>query len=132
MSDNQAEAATEANEQAVQYFIQVRDQKVEIGVPDGTQLAVMRMTAGRLGRMNPETVSGEEAVRAMEKVIRIVTSLPKDREDREWIENMLLDGEMGLVEASNLMEAATKEWSKTGNRATKRAARSRKATAAKS
>lgn len=104
-----------------EYFVDIRDQKVQIKEAAPEQLAMMRITANRLARLNEKTVSGDEALRAFEKAIQIVTSLPVDRSDRDWLEDLLLTGEMDLGEANLIMEAAAEEWvAKGGNRAERR------------
>lgn len=108
------------------HFIQVRGQEIEIGPSEPTQLAMMRLTANRLSRLDPDNTSNEEALRVYEKVIQIVTSILVNRDDRDWIEDLLLQKEMKLDEATGIMEQATAEWGKDGNREQRRAKASRK------
>jgi hypothetical protein len=108
------------------HFIQVRGQEIEIGPSEPTQLAMMRLTANRLARLDPANTSNEEALRVYEKVIQIVTSILVNRDDRDWIEDLLLQKEMNLEEATEVMEQATAEWGKAGNREQRRAKASRK------
>jgi hypothetical protein len=124
---------TETPEAEKKYFIEVRGQKVEIGRSTPEQLAMMRVTGNRLARLNPDTMTSEDVIRAYEKVIQVVTSLPVDLKDREWFEDLLVSKEMELEEASDVMDKASQAWAEGGNRAERRAAKAtrRRPTAAR-
>lgn len=116
----QAEVPAEETEPK-KHFVVVRGNKVEIGGSDPTQLAMIRLTANRLARLDPNNTSPDEAVRTYEKVIQIVTSLMVSREDRDWVEDLLMSKAMSLDEATEIMSQAAEEWAKDGNREQRRA-----------
>lgn len=115
------------------FFLEIRGNQVEIGGSDPTQLAMIRLTANRLARLDSNNTSPDEAVRFYEKVIQIVTSLMVNRDDRDWVEDLLMRKEMGLDEATTIMSQAAEEWSKGANREQRRAKKAtrKKATAGK-
>lgn len=115
------------------YFLTIRGNQVEIGGSDPTQLAMIRLTANRLSRLDPNNTSNDEAIRVYEKVIQIVTSIMVDRADRDWVEDLLIRKEMDLEEATQIMSQAAEEWAKDGNREQRRAKKAtrKKATAGK-
>lgn len=134
MTDEKLTPATGSDDapEKVEYFVDVRDQRIQIGEPAPEQLAMMRITANRLARLNENSVSGDDAIRAFEKAIQVVTSLPINRSDRDWLEDLLLTREMDLEEANGIMEAAAEEWvAKGGNRSERRKAKATRKTAAK-
>lgn len=116
------------------HFLTIRGNQVEIGGSDPTQLAMIRLTANRLSRLDPNNTSNDEAIRVYEKVIQIVTSIMVDRADRDWVEDLLIRKEMGLEEATQIMSQAAEEWAGEGNREQRRAKKTatrKKATAGK-
>jgi hypothetical protein len=115
-----AEAETDTEDK---FFIEVRGQKVEISRSSPEQLAMMRITGNRLARLNPDTITPDEVIRAYEKVVQVVTALPVSREDRDWFEDLLVSKEMDLDEASKVMDLAAQAWAAAGNRETRRAAK---------
>jgi len=117
-----AEAAAQ-DEDSKKYIIEVRGQQVEISRSSPEQLAMMRITGNRLARLNPETITPEEVIRAYEKVVQVVTALPVKREDRDWFEDLLVSKEMDLDEASEVMDRAAEVWAADGNREQRRSAK---------
>lgn len=116
------------------YVIEVRGQQIEISRSSPEQLAMIRITGNRLARLDPETMTSEDVIRAYEKVIQVMTSLPVKREDREWFEDLLVSKEMNLDEASDVMDRAATAWAAGGNREERRSAKKvarRKAAASK-
>ena len=115
------------------HYLEIRGNQVEIGGSDPTQLAMIRLTANRLSRLDPNNTSNEEAVRVYEKVIQIITSIMVERDDRDWVEDLLIRKEMDLEEATQIMGRAAEEWAGEGNREQRRAKKAsrKKATAGK-
>lgn len=132
MTEENPEVAADETEPK-KFFIELRGQKIEIGASSPSQLAMMRLTANRMSRLDPNNTSQEEAFRVYEKAIQIVTSIIVDRDDRDWVEDLLITREMDLEEASQVMDLASEEWAKDGNRAERRAKKTtrKKATAGK-
>lgn len=115
------------------HFLTIRGNQVEISGSDPTQLAMIRLTANRLARLDSNNTSPDEAVRVYEKIIQIVTSIMVNRDDRDWVEDLLMRKEMDLEEATTIMSQAAEEWAKDGNREQRRAKKvtRKKATAGK-
>ena len=121
----------EAETEPKKHFLTIRGNEVEIGGSDAGQLAMIRLTANRLARLDPNNTTPDQAVRVYEKVIQIVTSLMVNREDRDWVEDLLITKEMDLEEATVIMSQAAEEWANEGNREQRRAKKtSRKKAAA--
>lgn len=125
MTEEKPEAPAPATEAAEEkYFIEVRGQKVEISRSSPEQLAMMRITGNRLSRLDPNTITPEEVVRAYEKVVQVVIALPVKREDRDWFEDLMVSKDMDLEEASQVMDRAAEAWAAGNNREQRRAVKS--------
>lgn len=123
MTEEKPEAPAAETPAEEKFHIEFRGQKVEIGRSSPEQLAMLRITANRLARLNPETITSDEVIRAYEKVVQVVTALPVSREDRDWFEDLLMSKEMTLDEASEVMDRAAQAWAAAGNREERRAAK---------
>lgn len=132
MTEETPEQATEETAPP-KFFLEIRGNQVEIGGSDPTQLAMIRLTANRLARLDSNNTTPDEAVRVYQKVIQIVTSIMVSQDDRDWVEDLLMRKEMDLEEATTIMSQAAEEWAKDGNRAQRRAKKvtRKKATAGK-
>lgn len=125
--------AGQAEGAETEHYVTVRGQRCRIGASSGEQLALMRMTARRLSRVDPDNITADQAIRMYEKAVQTVTTLLVDRDDRDWLEDLLLSREMELEEAMGVMTEALESWTQArGNRAEKRAATRKKAAAKKS
>lgn len=124
MTEKNTPTIDEAGEvvEPVRYFVEVQGRRIELGTPDATQLATMRLVASRLSRMDAATASGEQVVRALQKMIQLVTVLPRDPEDGDWLEDLLIRRAMGIDEASQFVTDAALAWEQGGNREQRRAA----------
>lgn len=132
MTEEKPEQAPEEME-LKKYYLTIRGNQVEIGGSNPTQLAMMRLMANRLARLDSNNTTPDEAVRVYEKIIQIVTGIMVNRDDRDWVEDLLISKEMDLEEATEIMSRATEEWAKDGNREERRTKKTtrKKATAGK-
>lgn len=102
-----------------------RDLRVRL--PSEEQLTMYRRVSrefvalGKSGRAKNMPI--EEALKYLDRAVRTVQSVLADDDDREWIEDQLMDGKLKLVECSELMQEAFRRLAEQhGTRQERRAA----------
>lgn len=107
-----------------------KDRSVEVMLPTQEQLTMYRRLSREfqaLGRDgNADRLSLDEALRQLDRAVRLVQSVLASDDDKEWIEDQLLEGKLTLMECTELLQEAFRRLHKanteTGNRQQRRAA----------
>lgn len=88
------------------------DRTIIVALPSLEQLAVMRMfsnefaTMERKAKTAGKNLPADGMIRMSSRAISIVKSVMADPDDKEWIADLLLDGEVKLVDVIPLIQAA--------------------------
>lgn len=103
-----------------------RGRMILVKMPTLEQLTIFRRLADRFAALQDKEISAEEALRYYDRGLRIITAVVVKDDDKAWIEDLLLDGEMRLPDGLPLLHQATEalkeEADSQGNRATRRKA----------
>lgn len=101
--------------------ITFRERDIAVQFPTPEQLVVFKRTIAKL-ESDTDGWTGAQVIGAFERVRRIVDTVIVDRADREWVDDMILDGEFDLKDAAEIVLLAVQSFSdESQNRATRRA-----------
>jgi len=107
--------------------IPFRDRNLLVRLPSEEQLTMYRRVSrefaalGASGRA--DRMSMEEALKYLDRAVRTVQSVLVDDDDREWIEDMLMDRKLKLVDCTDLLKESFRRLAAAnGNRESRRAA----------
>lgn len=115
--------------------ITFRDREIVVRMPTPEQLLVWGRTVAMLDSPEVKDWNGEQVMRALERGRKIIDSVLSDRADREWLDDLMLEGSLSLADAAAIIQLTLDQF--TGDKSDapakkatprKRAAR-RKATA---
>ncbi len=103
-----------------------------VKMPNTGQLTMYRRLSREFTELaesgRADEIEMDVALKYLDRAVRLVQSVLKSDDDREWIEDRLLDGAIDLHSCNGLLATAFKmlkeanEEQQTGNRATRRAA----------
>lgn len=88
------------------------DRTIIVALPELEQLAVMRLFSNQFAAMERkakaagENLPADEMIRMSSRAISIVQSVMANHDDKTWIEDLLLDGEVKLVDVIPLIQTA--------------------------
>lgn len=107
--------------------ITFRQRELWAKMPTEEQILVYSRTLKMLQGPEVEGWDGEQALKALDRTLRIILAVVVNATDREWIEDLMLDGELTLVDACQILndtvDAFTEEKKKAPAAPRKRAAR---------
>lgn len=107
--------------------IMFRDRELWVKFPSEEQILVYSRTLKMLQSPDVESWDGPQVLKALDRTLRIVLSVLINRGDAEWLEDLMLDGDLKLVDACEIVNMTIKAFEADGqNRATKRRAARRK------
>lgn len=107
--------------------IMFRDRELWVKFPTEEQIVVFGRTLRSLQSAEVQNWNGPQVLKALDRVMRIVTSVLVNQVDVDWVEDEMLDGRLKLPEACEITTAAIKAFeAEPANRAEKRAAAPRK------
>lgn len=88
--------------------IAFQGRQVKVKLPTFEQLTIFKRTADRFAsiRDSDQQITGPEATRLYDRALRVITALLVDRDQVEWIEDLLLDGTVELADCTPLITEA--------------------------
>lgn len=104
MPAKNAPAASNGAPEPKQVSFGGRDLTVSMPTPE--QLAVWQRTAKRMTGVDTANLTGEEAMKLLDRGLRVIQSVLPDEADREWLEDELLDGNLTLEAAAGIVTKA--------------------------
>lgn len=93
--------------------------KMTVRMPGPEQLAVWQRTARRMAGVDPQALTSEEAMKLLDRGLRVIQSVLVDAADRDWLEDQLLDGNTTLEEAAKIVTLAMDAFNDNGKAAPK-------------
>jgi hypothetical protein len=85
-----------------------------VSMPTPEQLAVWQRTARRMTGVDPATMTGEEAMKLLDRGLKVIQSVLPNPDDRDWLEDELLDGNLTLEAAAGIVTAAVAAYRTNG------------------
>lgn len=110
--------------------------EIWVKMPTPEQLLVWKRTLGQLQAIQASNDwNGEQVMRALERTRLIIDSVLVNQTDRDWLDDEMLAGNIGLMETAKIInqtaeafaDAAEAEGNRETRRATKKAAPAKKA-----
>jgi len=118
---------TPADEAILEREIQFSGRQLWVRMPGPEQLLVWKRTLVQLQGAEVEGWNGEQVMRALERTRRIIDSLLVHDNDKEWLDDEMLDGRITLTDTAQIIngtvEAFVNAAEAEGNRETRRAAK---------
>lgn len=106
--------------------IPFKGRTIHMKMPSPEQLLVWQRTMRQFEAMDTSAMNGHQALNAIDRCVRIVTSLFALPKDREWLDDALLDEEVKLNDLLPLMSDTVTAFgeaaAESGNREERRAA----------
>lgn len=106
--------------------IDFKGRKVWVKMPSPEQLLVWKRTLTQLQGADVKGWNGEQVMRALERTRLIIDSVLAHQTDKDWLDDEMLAGTIGLMETAALInltvEAFATAAEEEGNRETRRAA----------
>jgi len=115
-----AEAATSAD---TEKEIEFSGRTLWVRVPTPEQLLVWKRTLGKLQGAEVEGWNGEQVMAALERTRKIIDSVLVHETDKDWLDDQMLDGNLGLIETAQIIQLTVEAFQADDNRAARRAAR---------
>jgi hypothetical protein len=84
--------------------ISFRDRDITVCLPTAGQLMVWQRTIKQLQNQDTGAWDGEQALAAMERAGKILDTVVVDRTDRDWLDDLTLDGEIDLPERAEIIK----------------------------
>lgn len=123
MTEQQQEGAPAGSERPIMF----RGREMWVKFPSEEQIVVYSRTLKMLQGPEVEGWEGAQVLKALDRVFRIIVSTLVNRVDIEWIEDEMLDGNLKLPDACEILNQTVQAFGQEGdNRAAKRAAAPRK------
>lgn len=101
--------------------------KLWVRMPSPEQLLVWKRTLNQLQSAEVQSWNGVQVMKALERTRNIIDSLLVHDTDKEWLDDQLLAGTLGLKDTAQIIngtvEAFTLAAEEGGNRAARRAAK---------
>lgn len=77
--------------------------ELDVAMPGAEQLAVWQRTAKRMAGYDPNSGDGPEAMKLLDRGMRVIESVLPGQDDRDWLEDQLLDGNLTLEKAAAIV-----------------------------
>lgn len=125
--EQQASAATEtAPDSAAEREITFRDRPIWVHLPTPEQLLVWKRVLRQL--QTPGDLDASQVMQALERARKIIDSVLVNRLDIDWLDDLMLDGDLTLNDAAGILQSTLDAFALQGesNRADRRAAKSAK------
>lgn len=107
--------------------IEFAGRKLWVRMPSPEQLLVWKRTLSQLQSADVQSWNGVQVMKALERTRAIIDSLLVHDTDKEWLDDELLAGNIGLRDTAQIIngtvDAFTLAAQEDGNRATRRAAK---------
>lgn len=85
--------------------ITFRERELWVKMPTEEQIIVYSRTLKMLQGPEVESWDGAEALKALDRTLRIILAVVVNAADRDWIEDLMLDGELTLIDACQILNA---------------------------
>jgi hypothetical protein len=115
-----AEATTSAE---AEREIEFQGRQLWVRVPSPEQLLVWKRTLGKLQGANVEGWNGEQVMSALERTRKIIDSVLVHETDKDWLDDEMLEGNLGLIETAALIQLTVEAFQSGDNREARRAAK---------
>jgi hypothetical protein len=127
MTEQSGEAPAQATVAVMpELEIDFKDRKIWVKMPSPEQLLVWKRTLTQLQAADVKGWNGEQVMRALERTRLIIDSVLAHQTDKDWLDDEMLAGTIGLMETAALInltvEAFATAAEQEGNRETRRAA----------
>jgi hypothetical protein len=128
MTEQSGEAPAQAKVAVMpELEIDFKDRKIWVKMPSPEQLLVWKRTLVQLQGADVKGWNGEQVMRALERTRLIIDSVLAHQTDKDWLDDEMLAGTIGLMETAALInltvEAFATAAEEEGNRETRRAAK---------
>jgi len=102
--------------------IEFRGRKIWVRMPKPEQILVWRRTLAQLQGADVDGWSGEKVLAALERARKIIDSVILHSTDKDWLDDLMLDGELDLKETASIVLLTVEAFAAEANRADRRAA----------
>lgn len=131
----QTEATSAQPEVMPEQEIEFKGRKLWVKMPSPEQLLVWKRTLKQLQNDVTAGWNGEQAMKALERTRLIIDSVLAHEADKEWLDDEMLAGTVGLMETGAILNLTVEAFAAAaeaeGNRETRRAAAKKTAPAKK-
>jgi hypothetical protein len=103
--------------------IEFQGRILHVHMPTAEQLLVWQRTVEQIQRANLNDWNAAQALKAMTRCRVIIDTVLVQEMDREWLDDEMLAGRLGLIEIAGLPAQAIEAFVEEGNREQKRAAK---------
>lgn len=107
--------------------IEFHGRKMWAKMPSPEQLLVWKRTLKQLQGADVDGWNGEQAMKALERLRLIIDSVVAHDTDKEWLDDEMLAGNLGLMETAGIINSTVEAFADAaeaeGNRETRRAAK---------
>lgn len=131
MTEPSTEAAETATPAEAEKEIEFQGRQLWVRVPSPEQLLVWKRTLTKLQGANVDGWNGEQVMSALERTRKIIDSVLVHETDKDWLDDEMLEGKLGLIETAALIQLTVEAFQSDDNRESRRAAARKKAPAKK-
>lgn len=96
-----------------------RGRNLSVSMPTPEQLAVWQRTAKRMTGVDPDALTGPEAMKLLDRGLKVIQSVLPEQDDRDWLEDELLDGALTLEQAAGIVTQAVAAFGNSNGKAPK-------------
>lgn len=111
--------------------ITFKGRAIWVHMPSPEQLLVWKRTLVQLQSAQVSDWNGEQVMKALERTRLIIDSLLANDTDKEWLDDEMLAGRVGLMDTSGIINQTVEKFAEAaeneGNRETRRAVKPKKA-----
>lgn len=102
--------------------IEFLGRQIWVHMPTPEQILVWQRTAKRLQNFGEEAVSGQQVLQALERLRLIIDSVIIHQVDKDWLDDEMLDRNITMNQAVDLIPQTIEAFAEDDNRASRRAA----------
>lgn len=106
--------------------ITFRGREMKVRFPQPEQLMVWQRLMNKLSTGNISDWNAQQVMSALERTRKIIDSILVDEADIEWLDDEMMDGNIGLQEASEILIEATKAFGSKGQTPAKKSTATRR------
>lgn len=82
------------------------DREIRVAMPSPEQIMVWQRTLERLQNADISDWSGRDVLAALERTRKIIDSILMDEADKDWLDDEMLAGRIGLKESADIVVKA--------------------------
>lgn len=102
--------------------ITFKERTIWVRVPSPEQLLVWKRTVQKLQGADVDGWNGEQVMSALERTRKIIDSVLVHEVDKDWLDDEMLDGRVGLIETAQIIQLTVEAFADNDNREARRAA----------